>query len=390
MALYHGDPSIKLHYASNRAEIPALTTLFPIAPYSKAEADVAREQNVLPAPVLPPAPVPPPAPPAVDDGPDLSALDGEAPAALAPFTPAAAPPVPAPVALAPTGTPYEFWPPLPWPYEPDLPDVETGAISRRRQNTFLETEPHLSDEETNWHGVQYLGSGSYGAAGLWCEVDSRGNVIDRMVVKDIAAAPRAWWRDPKYWRDRLPKEIAIHRRIESRREIEPDACRNIIRYRGHRMLMSKRRYRLYTDYASGGDLLNAMHLSYHSTWSGIDPENIHSEECLPEAFVWAAIKALATACVVLQNGTVGDGTVDEWRPIMHLDFQFPNILLGVQDKKRKAPADEGLDPSAPSSSKRFKSREYGATTKATHGSGTDSEDVLPDVYVPRYKVILVS
>lgn len=58
MALYHGDPSIKLHYASNRAEIPALTTLFPIAPYSKAEADVAREQNVLPAPVLPPAPVP--------------------------------------------------------------------------------------------------------------------------------------------------------------------------------------------------------------------------------------------------------------------------------------------------------------------------------------------
>lgn len=212
----------------------------------------------------------------------------------------------------------------------------------------------MVDNETDWHGANYLGAGSSGAAGLWCQVDEDYNVTDRMVVKDNAAATREAWRDPRTWRDRLPVELAIHRRIEARRSENADACYSIIRCRGHRLLMSKRRYRLYTDYASGGDMNGAMWSSYHGIWEDIDPDNAATAECLPEAFIWYTIKALATACLLLQNGTTGDDVVKGWRPIMHLDFQYPNILLDIQDKKRKAPADADADAAQPGPSKRPK------------------------------------
>lgn len=98
-----------------------------------------------------------------------------------------------------------------------------------------------------------------------CEVDEQFNVVDRMVVKDNAtAAKRDAWRDPKNWRDRLPREIAIHRRIETRRTKGPDAFQYIIKYRGHRLLMSKRRFRLYLDFASGGGIGPAT-ATYHNS-----------------------------------------------------------------------------------------------------------------------------
>ncbi|KAF3046961.1 hypothetical protein E8E12_009541 [Didymella heteroderae] len=65
---------------------------------------------------------------------------------------------------------------------------------------------------------------------------------------------------------------------------------------------------------------------------------------LPEAFIWHAIKALAVSLLALETGTLNDDPVPDWKPIVHLDFQTPNILLDIQGKKRKVSNDDVSDP----------------------------------------------
>ncbi|KAI4635872.1 hypothetical protein J4E83_000826 [Alternaria metachromatica] len=145
---------------------------------------------------------------------------------------------------------------------------------------WLDTEPRMPppNDNSRWHGIKLLGSGSYGAAGLWAEADAANNIRDRMVIKEAKAFTPSRWRDPKNWRDRLPQEIRIHQLLEERRA---------------------------------------------------DGKPTDEDIFVPEGFVWYTIKALATACLVLREGTIDDTPVDGWRPITHLDLQLPNILLNV-------------------------------------------------------------
>ena len=118
--------------------------------------------------------------------------------------------------------------------------------------------------------------------------------------------------------------------------------------------MSKRRFRLYADFASGGDLYTAV-IPYHQRWQTVEGERVDSEEHIPEAFIWYIIKALATAILLLQQGTTqGDEAIADWKPIMHLDMQPANILIDLQAKKRKSPDDEATDQAIAGPSKRQK------------------------------------
>jgi len=73
-----------------------------------------------------------------------------------------------------------------------------------------------------------------------------------MVIKDMERAPSGRWRDPQQWRNRRPREVRIHELVEERRKAEPAMCRNLVIYRGSRIMMRQRRYRLYTEYCEGG------------------------------------------------------------------------------------------------------------------------------------------
>jgi hypothetical protein len=147
-----------------------------------------------------------------------------------------------------------------------------------------------------------------------------------MVIKEAKPLTARHWRDPKNWRDRLPHEIRIHELLEERRAVDPTMCHYIIRCRAHRLWMTSRRYRLYLDYHAGGDLNGAMKRCADN-WKVRRPAD--ESVFLPEGFVWYVIKALATACLVLQDGTTSDVPVDGWRPITHLDLHLPNVLLDV-------------------------------------------------------------
>jgi hypothetical protein len=54
---------------------------------------------------------------------------------------------------------------------------------------------------------------------------------------------------------------------------------------------------------------------------------------VPESFIWYLLKALSSACLLLQTGTGVDEPLPEWKPITHLDVQLQNVFL--QSNKRK-------------------------------------------------------
>lgn len=108
--------------------------------------------------------------------------DDEVPAPVAPAQPEAevAPP---PIAAARHGDrlPYDFWPQMPWSPKPDYIPRMTKADQddKDMMNAWLLTKPLVtSGDESRWHGVKFLGAGSYGAAGLWVQVDATNVITD--------------------------------------------------------------------------------------------------------------------------------------------------------------------------------------------------------------------
>jgi hypothetical protein len=103
-----------------------------------------------------------------------------------------------------------------------------------------------------------------------------------MVIKETATSTRDW-RDLRNWRDRLPREIRIHQLVEQGHADRPAMLRDIVRYRAHRLMMRKRKYRLFLDFHAGGDLYKAME-DHHDNWTGLT-DVTDEEESLPAGFV---------------------------------------------------------------------------------------------------------
>jgi hypothetical protein len=284
---------VREHYASHDTEMPNLLALVPAVPWTYADVVETRSHGERPVAHIPVRAY------------NLRRTGRAGGNAAAAVVPAAALPIPVPtfpiLPAAPAApedggngsgnnggdngggngesqdiSPYGHWPSLPRSPDPDVldpdileSDLRNGGASPRYKRSFLNGRSLMPEDEGDWQGAEFLASGSYGAVGLWCRIDGHNNVIDRMVIKDNSVVSRRGWHDPKNWRDRLRREIAVHRRIETRRAEEPEACQYINRHRGYRLLMSKRRYRLYADFASGGDLYRAV-MPYHNRWEMVD------------------------------------------------------------------------------------------------------------------------
>ncbi|KAF2251082.1 hypothetical protein BU26DRAFT_276091 [Trematosphaeria pertusa] len=109
--------------------------------------------------------------------------------------------------------PYSFWPATPWNRDPDREELpqppqlwkknnphpvikehyaregvrqyeERENEWKRKRNAnrvaWMRSRPHMwpTDDESRWHGVRFLGQGSYGSAGLWVRVDDTNTIID--------------------------------------------------------------------------------------------------------------------------------------------------------------------------------------------------------------------
>ncbi|KAF1918295.1 hypothetical protein BDU57DRAFT_537867 [Ampelomyces quisqualis] len=302
--LWAGSDVIRLHYqdapqnAGPSPGLPVNPNLIPVLPYTVADVQSAKSTQTLPAPHVPDA--------AENDDEEEEGAepDDEAPAPgpdAGPVDQAPLPEVPVQLQVeeAPALTaaargvdklPYDFWPQMPWSPKPDIPGMTRADRGNdEMMDAWLRTKPLMtSGEETQWHGVKYLGSGGYGAAGLWVEVNDTDVITDVMVVKD-AQMNASHFRDPAFWRNGLPQEIRIHQLIEERRSVE-------------------------------------------------------TEGYLPEIFIWYVLKALASACTLLQlgrvpqrsqeNETQEDVLLPGWKPIMHLDIRTANVLLNLGKRER--------------------------------------------------------
>jgi hypothetical protein len=75
----------------------------------------------------------------------------------------------------------------------------------------------------------------------------------RLAVRDVAVQP-ANWVNPINWRDQLPREIAIQRRLHERNGHE----HHVHRYYGHRISFWQRKYRVYNEVCGLGCLMDAL------------------------------------------------------------------------------------------------------------------------------------
>jgi len=154
-----------------------------------------------------------------------------------------------------------------------------------------------------------------------------------MVIKDAKPSVHEW-RDPFLRRDRKPREIRVHELVDNHREALSDSRRVLVRHYAHRLMMRRRRYRLYLEYYPGGDLENAL------GWDLDDELGQQRPNPVPEKFIWEVFTSLVRAVRVLQTGhdtPVSANAPVGWKPISHLDIGLRNVFIGyAPDEKPTA------------------------------------------------------
>jgi hypothetical protein len=106
------------------------------------------------------------------------------------------------------------------------------------ESTLL--HPPEQPDEKEWLYARGLGGGETGQVGMRVKLDKSDKIVDRIAVKDINQIGISW-TNPLYWRDRLPRDIAIQKRLNNQ-----GGHRNIPRLRGYIFSMPQRKYLLET------------------------------------------------------------------------------------------------------------------------------------------------
>ncbi|KAH9866329.1 hypothetical protein J1614_008896 [Plenodomus biglobosus] len=120
--------------------------------------------------------------------------------------------------------------------------------------------PAQEVEGVHWHGVRLLGEGAGGRVGLWVATDETNTLIQSLAVKDVVKSRRNWV-SPIFWRDQLPREIAMQIRLN---EVEAHK-HQVHRYYGHRINFFNTRYRIFNEFCHLGNVYDAMHY-YSLIW----------------------------------------------------------------------------------------------------------------------------
>ncbi|CAI6332863.1 unnamed protein product [Periconia digitata] len=240
--------------------------------------------------------------------------------------------------------PFPFWPRIPWNDTP-VGLAQNPATYGPRDTEYAEIvrkwlrQLHEPDEwETRgmWKGSQLLGQGSFGAAGLWVRNDKNGNVVESIVCKEATLAKKQMY-NPIEWRQRLPREICIHRIIDNAREKDPLGYRNLMRHRGYRLMMFDKRYRIFMDYHAFGDLTDSVQDRRRYMDGNLGQWNTSKhpqKERLPEGFLWHVFRELVKAGQTFRHGhhdIEKRGDFEDWRPLVHRDIGARNVFVSEQE-----------------------------------------------------------
>ncbi|KAH7380278.1 hypothetical protein DE146DRAFT_761009 [Phaeosphaeria sp. MPI-PUGE-AT-0046c] len=144
-------------------------------------------------------------------------------------------------------------------------DIEGEGLdeNRKRQKRWLAaglSHPE-EDDDIRWYGAHLLGAGTTGQVGLWVRVNEENTIEERMAARDVTVAPE-YWADPFMWRDQLPREIAIQRRLNERNGHDY----HIHRYYADRISFYQRRYRVFNEICDLNHLLSALNYYTREWW----------------------------------------------------------------------------------------------------------------------------
>ncbi|KAF2845638.1 hypothetical protein T440DRAFT_522521 [Plenodomus tracheiphilus IPT5] len=154
-------------------------------------------------------------------------------------------------------TSFTYMPPF-TDLDDDLP-VFCGVekrLSSRREREWLDSGlrfPEQESEDITWHGVRLLGQGSGGRVGLWVATDENNTLTASLAVKDVLVDPHRLV-SPIYWRDQLPREIAVQIRLDEVQAYD----HNVHQYYGHRINLRNSRYRIFNEYCCLGAMDDVM------------------------------------------------------------------------------------------------------------------------------------
>lgn len=174
-----------------------------------------------------------------------------------------------------------------------------------------------------------------------------------MVAKEVTFQS-VYWRDPLSWKNGVPLEAAIHRRVQEQNSPY------ILGYHGHRVFAAVRKARLYLEYApyqTLQDVIDALVRLENDTKKEMgvtepttreqngsqqneadqddDPDDPYYKPWypMPEPFMWYVFESMVSALLVLHEGSV-ERRIDGWERIVHLDVNPGNVFLAAPDLNR--------------------------------------------------------
>lgn len=198
---------------------------------------------------------------------------------------------------------------------------------------FLLSNPGIEEgeEDAQWTFSRYLGAGSFGRVGLWAKESPKGEVLDRIAVKE---ADHRWVnREATKAEPNLPMEVAINRDLNTYDAIHIAYLRNY-KYGGQ----ACPRGRLYLKHYKYGDI-DMLHKAYaiYGHW-------------LPEWFLHEALRDLCASVIALNKPPPADTKVELEYPedksgnksvfqTVHQDVKPENVFLDecISDRPRPAP-----------------------------------------------------
>ncbi|KXT01919.1 hypothetical protein AC578_2557 [Pseudocercospora eumusae] len=199
------------------------------------------------------------------------------------------------------------------------------------------------DLESGWYGGWCLGSGSYGQASLWVQLNEQGQVGNRIVVKDSTNNPNYWF-NPDNWTGGSDKEAGILTEADCHLRLrDKPGSSSICRMFCWNMWREARKSRFFLEFCPYGDLYEVVtsNGSPYSTSMAQAARAMNwvddlSSQCtmLPEAFCWHALETFALAGLLMQRGKLSQKGKFPWEEIIHRDIKPENIFIGVPSTSR--------------------------------------------------------
>ncbi|KXT16930.1 hypothetical protein AC579_4731 [Pseudocercospora musae] len=128
------------------------------------------------------------------------------------------------------------------PYGPHLPALD-------RDRAFMRPKVK-KDVPGQWKWRACLGEGGGGFASAWLRLDDKGNMIDRMAVKEVLLGEnKSQWNDHSHWEADMAKRIPREHAIPEHLTRSPEST-NIVKPIAHSVHPKYRIIRLYSEYCS--------------------------------------------------------------------------------------------------------------------------------------------